>query len=167
MPVRKTLILGIALMLVVAASATAASRTVNWTVSGAFIGNAVEGFATSTFDNCGRLMLIQGDAKGSPGSAEIFGFNFDCGERSENSLVASFKDGSLLNFIINKEIPSKYSPGPEPWAYTIEFSLIVSGGFGRFENASGNVDAVFHARPVAEGSLLSYEYGTLTGEIHY
>jgi hypothetical protein len=166
MPVRKTLILGIALMLIVAAGATAASRTINWTGSGAVIGNQFDGIV-STYPDCGRLMLLQVHAKGSPGPAEIFGFNLDCGSRSENSLVATFNDGSLLNFIINPEIPPESSFDPETGFVTVKFSLFVSGGFGRFDGASGNADAVFHVKEVAPGSLLYYEYGAMTGEIHY
>ena len=167
MPVRKTLILGIALMLVVAAGATAASKRVNWTVSGAAIGTPFEGIA-STYPDCGRLLLIQVHAQGSPGSAEILGFNLDCpDDRAENSLVASFKDGSLLNLIINPDVPTEFSFDPDTGFATVKFSLIVSGGFGRFEEASGDVDAVLHVKAVAPGSLLQYEYGTLTGTIHY
>jgi hypothetical protein len=113
-------------------------------------------------------LLIQVHAKGSPGTAEIFGLNLDCpDDRAENSLVARFKDGSLLNFIINRGIPTEFSFDPDTGFATVKFSLIVSGGFGRFNDAWGDVDAVLHVKAVAPGSLLQYEYGTLTGSIHY
>jgi hypothetical protein len=167
MPVRKTLILGIALLLVGSAGAMAASRTVNWTITGAAIGTPAEGIV-STYSDCGRLMLIQVHAKGSPGSAEIFGINLSCSpDLAENSLVARFKDGSLLNFIKNDAIPPEFSFDPATGFATVKFSLIVSGGFGRFNDASGDVDAVLHVKAVAPGSLLQYEYGTLKGKIYY
>ena len=166
MSVQKTLILAIALLLVVSAGATAASKRINWTGTGAALGTPVEGIA-STYPDCGRLMLIHVHVKGSPGSADIFGFNLACpDDRAENSLVARFKDGSLLNFISDGN-PPDVGFDPDTGFVIIRFSLIVSSGFGRFNGASGEVDAVLHVKPVAPGSLLQYEYGTLTGNIQY
>lgn len=50
---------------------------------------------------------------------------------------------------------------------SITFWLNLNGGFGRFNSASGNVGAKLHFAPVAPGSSLNWEYGTLTGIVHY
>ena len=71
--VRKTLILAMALLLLVSTGATAASKRVNWSFSGASIGGIVLDEPSGCW-----MLLINFQAKGSPGSATVFGLNRDC-----------------------------------------------------------------------------------------
>jgi hypothetical protein len=185
MPVRKTLILALALLLLSSAGATA--MRVNWTVSGVAVQHvALEGSAP-------EMALFQVEAKGSPGAAKIIGLNrsflpslpandmdgcFEgadlklTGGLNENSLVAVFQDGSLLNML------------REPGGFAcIEFAtgrfyaevpIYFNGGFGRFGNATGTALIRIHAQPVgrvdvapgvSEHSILMGEYGTIEGRI--
>jgi hypothetical protein len=167
MSVQKALILAIALLLVVSASATAASQRVNWTWSGAAIQNVA-----LTEPGC-RALLIEVDAKGSPGAAKIKGLNRNCsGVPRENSLVAVFKDGSLLN-ILSAGPPYEIGSldcGDGVGGVYIDTPVYFNGGFGRFSNATGEARLKIHACPVgmvADGpSYLMWEYGTITGTLH-
>ena len=170
MSVRRTLILTIALLLVLSASASAASKTVDWAFSGAAIG----GVAMDDSD-CSYMTLIDVEAKGSQGKARIFGLNRKCSEGGENSLVARFKDGSLLNMLADKSQPTQFEFIP-PNTTKITFWIYFNGGFGRFMDATGTAKAELYAAPVGEvevapgvfePSLLVYEYGTFTETIDY
>ena len=164
MPVQKTLILAIALLLVVSAGATAASKRVNWTFSGASIG----GIALDDPQGC-SMLLINVEAKGSPGAARVFGLNRDCPNPAdgENSLVATFNDGSLLNAVVDTTKPPVVDFDPATGILSITFGIKFNGGFGRFSNASGSAEGKLHLAPVAPGSSLNYEYGTFKGKVNY
>lgn len=165
MSIQKTLILAIALLLLVSAGATAASKRVNWTFSGA----AIRDVALDDPDEC-SMSLINVQAKGSPGPATVFGLNRGCPlpEDGENSLVAMFNDGSLLNMVVDPSVVPSFGFDPATGIYSITFGVNFNGGFGRFSNASGSAEVNLHFAPVGgPDSSLNYEYGTFTGTIDY
>lgn len=165
MSVQKILILAIALLLVVSAGATAASKRVDWTFSGA----AIRDVALDDPDEC-SMSLINVQAKGSPGPATIFGLNRGCPDPAdgENSLVATFNDGSLLNMVIDPSVVPIVDFDPATGIVSITFGINFNGGFGRFSNASGDAEVKLQAAPVGgPDSSLNYEWGTFTGTIDY
>jgi hypothetical protein len=162
--VQKTLILAIALLLVVSTGATAASKRVNWTFSGSSIG----GIALDEPSGC-SMLLINVQAKGSPGSATVFGLNRDCPNPAdgENSLVATFNDGSLLNAVVDPAKIPVIDFDPTTGLVSITFGIKFNGGLGRFSNATGSAEGQLYLAPVAPGSSLNYEFGTFKGMVHY
>ena len=187
MPVRKSLILGLALLLVSSVGATAAR--VNWTFTGVGVQNvALEGSAA-------KMTFFQVEARGNPGSAKIIGLNrgfvpgaLDFADKegcfaeadakltgglSENSLVAVFRDGSLLN-MLKQPVGGfgciEFATG----RFYAEVPIYFNGGFGRFSNATGTAMIRLHAKPVGpvevapgdfEHSILLWEYGTIEGNL--
>ena len=126
----------------------AGSKNVNWKVAGSianYVG-VVTSFSPFTIT---PHYLISVSAKGPPGNAEITlmgvgvpaGPDPACNEDEvrinilQNEMVARFSDLSLL-FAIHA--PDSYLCSTEEGTTTFNINMVVSGGTGRFEGATGN-----------------------------
>ena len=192
---RCVLIIAIVVVLI-PLTAEARGIRVNWTFSGAFVQNVAKADSEVPDLVTGRALLIQVQAKGSPGAATSLGLNqsfhphepagdlegcFEganlklVGGLSENSLVAMFNDLSILNMV---------KANPDNGYLCIEFAtgrvdatveLQFNGGFGRFENAKGTALLQLTSYPVGmievepgvfAPSTLVSEVGTITGTLY-
>lgn len=156
-----------------------------------FAGAAFGGLAQDGSDDAATLIHVQ--AKGSPGPATIFGVNQGPGAnnmpagntvgcfddaflklipipgaaRNENSVAVTFEDLSVLNMAFDNDvfrlaelflcIGVNRVDGVVPIKFT--------GGFGRFEGATGEGVLTFQSAPVIPGSNLASEIGTVTGTV--
>jgi hypothetical protein len=169
---------------------------VNWTFSGAFAQNVAKADSEIPDLVTGRALLIEVQAKGSPGAATILGLNQSllpnvpagdtegCFEGadfklvdglSENSLVAMFSDLSILNIVKatpdNGYLCLEFASGFVDATVELEFN----GGFGRFENATGTAILHLSSSPVGiievepdvfAPSTLRSEVGAFTGSLY-
>lgn len=184
------LFLGFILLIAVAGPGVQAGDKevrVDWRLAGTFI----EGLAQDGSPDAATLIHVQ--AKGSPGRATIVGLNqgppgtnmpadnldgcFDGAflklipvpgaMRGENSVAATFKNLSVLNIALDDDefrladfflcIGVNRFDGVVPIKFT--------GGFGRFEGATGEGVLTFQSIPIIPGSNISSEIGTLTGTV--
>jgi hypothetical protein len=147
---------------------------VNWRIAGTFI-NGVE--VTDPVTSVSKPhALIHAQAVGSPGKAVIRavgstdspsgvclegqGLVFDL---VRNDLVATFSDLSLLAAALdNGSICVNLFTGEVQGV----IHLVVTGGAGRFEGATGNLTIQdFVIRPVSPFASLSFETGEIVGTI--
>lgn len=140
-------------------------------------------------ENPAPLIMFPLQANGAPGSATLFGINQgDAGnvpagnldgcfeganlkliptQLNENSLVATFEDLSVLNMAIDETrvgegfLCIRFFPARFDAVVRIKFT----GGFGRFEGASGEGTIRFEAKAVIPGSPLVGEIGTIKGTV--
>jgi len=139
--------------------------------------------------NFDPLTMFQTQAKGKPGSATLLGINQGdampviapdvkgCFEGAdikrvptvlnENSVVATFKDLSVLNMARDE---TRLGEGFAcirffPFRFDGHVPIKFTGGFGRFEGASGEGTIRFEAKAVIPGSPLISEIGTIKGTV--
>jgi hypothetical protein len=161
---------------------------VNWRWAGTF-------FEVAQADSPDAALIFHTEAKGPPGSATISGVNQGPGtgnipaadlagcfdgadiklipildpavEQNENSLAATFKDLSVLNMALDETRLEeafnciRFSDSRFDFVVPIKFT----GGFGRFEGATGEGIIRGQSMPVIPGSNLGIEIGTITGTI--
>jgi len=82
----------------------------------------------------------------------------------KNDFVATFADQSMIFATLDPDLGGYVCQGPIPAV----FNMIITGGTGRFEGATGNFTGTFNAFPVgppvsSPGALLA-ETGTIVGE---
>jgi hypothetical protein len=138
--------------------------------------------------------LINLTANGSPGDAKITllsetsfspptGWSFDCLQLTEypdgpayfvkNDFVAIFPDQSLLFASVYSVVDVDGSDGYGshlcfgPTGTDFKVEMVVTGGTGRFEGASGSLTGEGKGYPVGLDSILAGEIGTITGEIKF
>lgn len=171
-------------------SVNAGSKNVNWEIAGSIANyvmvapNAGQGDPTTI-----PHYLISLSAKGSPGSAELtlmgWGLpvvvppappvNCKVGEIEirtiQGNMVARFGDLSLLFASINTIDPPD-GPGPgylclDPVAghSTFVSNMVITGGTGRFEGATGAITGTGDGYYFPSGGPLAGEVGEITGEI--
>lgn len=83
----------------------------------------------------------------------------------KNDFVATFADQSMIFATLDPDLGGYVCLGPIP----AEFNMIITGGTGRFEGATGQFTGTFNAYPIGPpvsslGALLA-ETGTIVGEI--
>lgn len=159
------------------------SVKVNLRFAGAAISDLAQG------DNLDPVLMFQVQAKGKPGSATVMGINQgDAGtvpaanlegcfeganlkliptQLNENSMVATFKDLSVLNMARDETrlgedfVCIRFFP----FRFDAVVSIKFTGGFGRFEGASGEGTVRLESKNVIPGSPLISEIGTLKGTV--
>ncbi len=140
-------------------------------------------------DNLDPLIMFQVQAKGKPGSATLMGINQGDAETvlepdvegcfegadlkrvptvlNENSVVATFKDLSVLNMARDE---TRLGEGFAcirffPFRFDGHVPIKFTGGFGRFEGASGKGTIRVESKAVIPGSPLVGEIGTIKGTV--
>jgi len=123
-------------------------------------------------------VMIDIFAKGAPGNAQIKVVaianevvddpNDECGVFpklliAEADLVATFADQSMLFATFDREKGGYLCLEPPP--LHDENNMIITGGTGRFEGASGSFVGRFLSQPVGASGALVTEYGTIEGWI--
>ncbi len=162
---------------------------VNWRFAGAGISNFAQ--LDDNLDPLDPRLVFHVEAVGSPGSATIVGINqgnpmsvptadgnldgcFDTANLklvpkvlNENSLVATFEDLSVLHVARDGDrLGEDFSCIRFfPFRFQAVVSINFTGGFGRFEGASGEGTITLVAEPVIPGSSLLGEIGTVTGTL--
>jgi hypothetical protein len=190
------LMVGTVVALLAPHSAAAGGIRVNWTFNGAGLQNVAKADNRNAPDLVtGRTLIFQAEAKGSPGTATILGINqsflpnevapdlegcFEganlkfVGGLSENSLVALFKDLSVLNMVKDGDGGfSCFEFATSRFDATVPIRF--NGGFGRFESAWGTATIRLQSKPVgfievapdvmAPSTLIS-EVGTIRGTVY-
>lgn len=157
----------------VAVSATGnGSEQINWKIAGPIF-SKIENSSTE-----GDYALLNLNAKGSPGTAEIVavgtGYLVPVDEQCPDanlqvkfvngSFVAMFPDQSMLFFVIDEspDAPNAncvYFTAPNTGA----FQYTIVGGTGRYEHASGSV--LVETTSWGITSAMSAEIGTITGVV--
>ena len=140
-------------------------------------------------ENPAPLIMFPLQANGAPGSSTLFGINQgDAGnvpagnldgcfeganlkliptQLNENSVVATFEDLSVLNMIRDETrlgddfVCIRFFP----FRFDAVVSIKFAGGFGRFEEASGEGTIVLESNPVTPESPLLSEVGSITGTV--
>ena len=138
------------------------------------------------------VFLFHTEAKGKPGDATIVGVNQGGSESidvdnldgcffgadlkqipgvdpSENSLVATFKDLSVLNITRDDDVTRLDEAFNCIRFFPFRFDFVVPikfvGGFGRFEGATGTGIARGQSMTIIQGSNFGSEIGTIKGTI--
>jgi len=183
---RKLLILSLCISVLFVFSAlippvNAGSKNVNWQAAGS-IANYVQVLDTNTYQVVPNY-LISLSAKGPPGNAEItlmgvgefVGPDPACnGENriniTQNEMVARFSDLSLL-FAIHASTPDSYLCSTAVGT-TFNIHMMVTGGTGRFEGVTGNINGSGFGYPLnpdpdsyGPDGPLSAETANITGTI--
>ena len=181
---KKLLILSLSIALLLVISATispvnAGSKNVNWKVAG-----SIANYVMVLDLNTNQLVpnyLISLSAKGPPGNAEItimgvgvpVGPDPACNDETriniiQNELVARFPDLSLL-FATHDTGTGGYLCVTENGT-NFTTSMVITGGTGRFEGATGGITGTGDGYPVnpdpTTDGPLSAETGNLIGTIY-
>lgn len=158
----------------------AGSENVNWKVAGS-IANYVMVLDTNTNQLIPHY-LISLSAKGAPGVAELtlmgFGVPADppsdppkCSEGEielktiKGDMVARFPDLSLLFASIDETNPGYLCLDPVAGHSTFVSNMMIIGGTGRFEGATGAITGTGDGYYFPSGGALAGEVGEITGEI--
>ena len=159
--------------------ANAGSKKVNWKVAGSianYVG-VVTSFSPFTIT---PHYLINLSATGTPGPAEItlMGVGIpedppdetdDCDSKIiiiQNQMVARFPDLSLL-FASHDNVKGGYLCQNEGEDTFFETNMIITGGTGRFEGASGEITGNGYSHSALSGGPLSAETAQIKGTINY
>ena len=161
----------------IAAPVESSSQRVNLSLTGALVNSiSVLDLASGKQPPDLPATLIQVTGKGRPTSATITGLSYaipsegmaNCEQSAvaelhivENPIVITFNDGSLLN--ANSSAEGGTICLSADGSSTAQISLQISGGSGKYINASGSLELAVKTYPV--GRSLLAEEGTLVGDI--
>ncbi len=91
-------------------------------------------------------------------------------EPAEISLTATFKGLSVLNMALDEDLirlaDTFFCVGFVPARFdAVNVPIIFTGGFGRFEGATGEGSFTFQSMPAIPGSNFGSQIGTITGTV--
>jgi hypothetical protein len=189
---KKLLILSLCVSVLIVISAPFSSvnaggkkNKINWRIAGMIV-QYIKIFNPQTGDDEGLHSLINLLAQGSPGPAKITLLSrtsttapptpFPCLEGygdpdtgpiyfDKNEFVALFPDQSLLFASVDPDQGGRLCFGSTGTYFIVK--MIITGGTGRFEGASGSFTGTGYGYPnqTADGTLVG-EHGNLTGKIY-
>ena len=162
------------------------SKKINWQIAGTIV-QSIEIFNPQTGGPEGLHSLINLSAQGSPGPAKITLLSrpstiaptspFSCPDGygdpgpfpvyfDKNEFVALFPDQSLLFASVDTNKGGRLCLGETGTYFIVE--MIITGGIGRFEGASGGFTAEGNGYPfpTLDGTLVG-ENGRVTGRINF
>lgn len=159
-------------------SVDAGSKNVNWQVAGSIANYIMVVDPSTTQVNPNYLISLS--AKGPPGAAEItlMGYgsvvaNTDCGpgemqiQTAKGDMVARFRDLSLLFASIDETNPGYLCMDLAAGRSTFVANMLITGGAGRFEGATGTITGTGDGYYFDSGGALAAEVGEITGTIEF
>jgi len=158
---------------IVADNAYSESIPVNWRVAGTVVPIPIPGAAP----DAQSAIMIQAFVKGAPGKAQFtvistpsdFNPNHpECGggpgqNFSPNDMVITFEDLSMIFAKLDDTQGGWVCFGLD--GLTAVANMVVDGGTGKYEGASGYFKGEFEGNQVGDSGLLSAETGTIVGHI--